>query len=536
MRKLPVGIQNFSKIIEGYYLYIDKTEFIYNLINGASYYFLSRPRRFGKSLLLDTISEVFSGKKELFRGLWIYDSGYSFEKHPVIRLDMSNIANKTPEVLEESILNELTTRIEDEGLLESKKNPADMFKYLIQSLYKKYNKRVVVLIDEYDKPILDHIANVETAEANRQVIRDFYGILKSMDPYLEFTFLTGVSKFAKTSVFSELNNLKDITLSEEYANICGIAVEDLDKYFAEHINSLKTLKRFKDCSSINDEILAWYDGYSWDGVNRVINPFSLLSFFSQKRFSAFWYASGTPKFLIDLIKKNPAEYSNLKTPVMTEYMLDSADFNKLEATPLLFQSGYLTIKAVETSFDGDSYILDMPNFEVRRAFNQNIIASFTDSGHTAAENTRLDMAKAFQDGDLQKILEPLRSLFASIPYELHIDREAYYHSIFYAIMNVHGFDIDAEASVSKGRIDAVLEHGGNVYVMEFKYVKCPQNASDEKKKALFDKALNEGMGQIKARGYYKKYVGGGKNIHLAALAFLGRDDIEMKTELLQGAP
>ena len=326
--------------------------------------------------------------------------------------------------------------------------------------------------------------------------------------------------------------MEDITLTEEYASICGIAVEELVKYFDEHINSLRTLKRFRDCSSISDEILAWYDGYSWDGENRVINPFSLLSFFSQKRFSAFWYASGTPKFLIDLIKKNPVEYSNLKTPIMTEYMLDSADFNKLEATPLLFQSGYLTIKEVVTSTKGDSYILDMPNFEVRNAFNQNIIAAFTDSGHTLAENVRLDMAKAFQDGDLHKILDSLRSLFASIPYELHIDKEAYYHSIFYAIMNVHGFDVDAESSVSKGRIDAALKFGNSVYVMEFKYVKCPPKVGDEKKKALVDKALCEGMEQIKARGYYKKYVSSGKTIYLAAFAFLGKDDVEMKTEIL----
>ena len=221
MKKLPLGIQNIREILEDGYVYVDKTKYVYELINGMKCYFLSRPRRFGKSLLLDTIAEVFSGDKELFKGLWIYDSDYSFPKHPVIRLDMSNIANDNPDVLKVSLSIALKERIREEGLTVPGEQPSDIFQYLIKGLYSKYNRKVVVLIDEYDKPILDHILDVETAEANRMVIKGFYGVLKSMDPFLRLTFITGVSKFTKTSIFSEMNNLLDITLMKKYANICS---------------------------------------------------------------------------------------------------------------------------------------------------------------------------------------------------------------------------------------------------------------------------------------------------------------------------
>ena len=369
MKKLPLGLQNFRKIIEGDYVYVDKTHYVYDIINNESYYFLSRPRRFGKSLFLDTVSEAFSGDKEVFKGLYIYNTDYTFDKHPVIRLDMCKIANKTPELLERSLAEELQKRILSEGFSIASKIPSGIFIGLIEALYEKYQQRVVVLIDEYDKPILDHLTNIETAEANRQVLRGFYGILKSMDPYLRLTFITGVSKFTKTSIFSELNNLLDITLTEEYANICGIAVADLSKYFSEHIDNLATLNNFKNYKNLHNEILSWYDGYSWDGCTRVINPFSLLTFFIQKRFASFWYASGTPKFIIDLIKKDPEVYINLKGMAMTELMLDFADFSALEVEPLLFQSGYLTVKEIIFKPGAADYVLGLPNFEVNEAIN-----------------------------------------------------------------------------------------------------------------------------------------------------------------------
>jgi len=384
MKPLPIGIQNLKEIIDGGYIYVDKTQYVYELLNDAKYYFLSRPRRFGKSLLLDTISEVCKGNKELFKGLWIYDSDYGFEKHRVLRLDMSNIPNETPETLKNSLSNELRNRVDAENLCISNGHPADAFKRLIESLYVKYGQRVVVLIDEYDKPILDHLAELDVAEANREVLRGFYGVLKSMDPFLRLTFITGVTKFTKTAIFSGLNNLLDITLLDDYANICGITTDDLKKYFGDHMDDLTNRKGFENVESVFNEILNWYDGYSWDGESKVINPFSLLNFFRQRRFAGFWYASGTPGFLVDMIKKDPSLYvkHNIK---ITEFMLDAADFNKLSPDSLMFQSGYLTIDKIDYARRPPVYELVAPNLEVREAFNLHIISGFTESGDTKAQ-------------------------------------------------------------------------------------------------------------------------------------------------------
>jgi len=534
MKRLPVGLQSFRKIVEGDYLYVDKTQYIYNLINGASYYFLSRPRRFGKSLLLDTIGEVFSGEKELFSGLWIHGSDYAFPKHPVIRLDMSQMSTKSPEILEENIILTLRGRIQDEGFDIDEKIPAYMFRRLIELLHKKYGQGVVVLIDEYDKPILDHIGNTEMAEGNRQVLRGLYGILKSMDPYLRFTFITGVTKFTKTSIFSGLNNLLDITMTKKYANICGIPAESIEDHFGEHIKKLAENKNFRHYDSICDEILAWYDGYSWDGESRLLNPFSLLNFFEQERFSGFWYASGTPGFLPEMIKKRPESYTNLKDFEITEQMLDSADIDRLTLEPLLFQTGYLTVKSIPPPLGMPSYILDIPNFEVREAFNLNVLSALTENDDVKTGQMRLRISRALAAGDLSKMLEILRAFFASIPYELHIDLEAYYHSIFYTFMSALGFDMEVEVSVSKGRVDAVLELDDKVYVMEFKYKNCKADAGEEEKQGLFSEALDEGMKQIKDRGYSAKYKGSGKEIYHAAFAFLGRGEIELRMEKPNG--
>ncbi|MCL2247751.1 MAG: ATP-binding protein [Oscillospiraceae bacterium] len=530
MKKLPLGVQNFRKIVEGDYVYVDKTNYVYDIINKASYYFLSRPRRFGKSLLLDTIAEAFSGDKELFKGLYIYDTDYSFERHPVIRLDMSNIVNRTSDTLESALREALLKQINSEGFDISSSLSSDLFKNLIMELHEKYGKRVVVLIDEYDKPMLDQLNNIEVAEANRDVLRDFYGILKSMDPHLQLTFLTGVTKFTKTSVFSGLNNLLDITLMEDYANVCGIEVDALDCYFSEHIDDLASQKNFKCSSSLRDEILAWYDGYSWDGETKLINPFSLLSLFMKKRIYSFWYASGTPSFLIKLLKDKPSSYMDLDDLDMSESALDSVDIRKMSAAPLLFQAGYLTVESVNYDPPPAYYKLRMPNLEVKEAFNLNIISEFTESDYAFTESSYRKLKQLLQSGNLEGILSILKSLFASIPHQLHVNREAYYHSIFYAIMTILGFDIEAEISVSGGRIDATLELADNVYVMEFKYLDCPVDVSADVKRNAIDKALDAGMAQIVGKGYANKFKNSNKTVRRAVLVFTGRDEIEMRVE------
>lgn len=530
MKRLPLGIQNFREIKEGNYVYADKTEYIYNLIYQAKYNFLSRPRRFGKSLLLDTIHQVFRGDKELFKGLWIYESDYEFKAHPVVRIDMSKISSKTPDVLEENLLYHISNYMAKEGFEIKTNIPSALFATLIELLYEKYQERVVVLIDEYDKPILDHLTDIDIAEANRMVIKGFYGILKSMDPYLEFTMITGVSKFTKTSVFSELNNLLDLTLTADYANICGITIEEFESCFKEHMEQLSQNKNMTGITNLRDEIIKWYDGYSWDGETRVINPFSLLSFFTQKRFSGFWFASGTPKFLMDLLKEKPQSYLNVQNLELSEWVLDSVDIRNLQAGALLFQTGYLTIKEKRYYGVSESYLLGMPNQEVKEAFNLNILSEFTEAGQENVQSSYRAIKEALEDGDLERMTGVLRGLFASIPYFLHINMEAYYHSIFYAIMNLFGFEFDAEVLVSGGRVDGILELEDKVYVFEFKYKKCDEGETEAKKELLFQSALDEGMKQIKEKGYDKKYSGSGKCVYLVAMAFLGRDQIEMRVE------
>ena len=527
MKRIPVGIQTFRKIIEGDYVYVDKTQHIYNLVTGAKYYFLSRPRRFGKSLLLDTIGEVFRGERELFKGLWIYESDYDFVKHPVIRVDMSSLSTTNSAIFEYSLSEEIRTQANREGFRTLEGDSALLFKQLIGDLYNKYNQHVVVLIDEYDKPILDHIDDIDAAEENRKVLRSFYGILKSMDPMLRFTFFTGVSRFTKTSVFSELNNLTDISMVEKYADICGIPADSLEEHFGEHIANLHNYDAFKHYGDIAKEILAWYDGYTWDGKKRLLNPFSILSLFATNKIGAFWYSSGSTKILIDLIKMKPESLLSLKNLEMSDRALETFDINRMELEPLLFQTGYLTVKDVIYQIGPSVYRLDIPNLEVREALNLQVLAELTQSGITLADSSHRKIGDALRTGDLQKMLELLRGLFAAIPYELHVKVEAYYHSIFYAVMTLLGFDMDAEVSTSRGRIDAVLELEDKVYVMEFKYADCPIDASAEFKRQLFDDTLAKAIEQIDQMGYADRYQGSGKTIIKAALAFLGRDEIEM---------
>jgi len=390
----------------------------------------------------------------------------------------------------------------------------------------------VVLVDEYDKPILDQIGDPGKASANREVLRGFYGILKSMDPFLQFTMFTGVSKFGKTSIFSGLDNLHDITLTEEYSNICGIGIEELSTFFGEHIKDASKAKALKDISDLGNEILAWCDGYSWDGETRVINPFSPLSFFKQKRFSSFWFASGSPKFLIDLIEDRLASYLDMENIEISEWSLDVVRLENIPIASLMFQTGYLTIGQVRYDLAEPTYLLRIPNYEVQIAFNMHMLAMLTKSGEEAANKSQIGLQRAFESGDLDKALAVLKSLFASIPYQIHIGQEAYCHSIFYAVLKITGFDIQADVSTARGRVDAILDMEEYVYIIELKYEDCPAGASGETKQKLDSKVLAEGIAKIKKKGYHTKYTGSGKKIILASFAFLGRDNIDMAYEEL----
>jgi hypothetical protein len=537
MKKLPFGIQTFREIREEGYLYADKTRYIHSMITGGKTYFLSRPRRFGKSLLADTIREVFLGSRELFDGLWIASSGYDFKPRPVIRIDMSAIANRTPELLSASLIEYLGFLAEAEGVSADSATPGAAFRRLIAALRKKHGERVAVLIDEYDKPLIDRLTTPEIAAANREVMREFYGVLKAQDSDLSFIFLTGVSKFAHASVFSQLNNLRDLTLTREYAGVCGFTVEEFDSLFAEHMAAIPADTRppHGGAAELRESIFRWYDGYTWDGVTHVFNPFSLLGFFIEKTFYPFWFLSGEPKFLMDIIRMDPTQYAMPRDMTFAVSSLTAGDVENIELVPLLFQTGYLTVERVRTGSETlPMYTLRSPNIEVESAFNERVAATLTKANTATAATARVNIMDGFRRGDAERIELVLRGLFASIPYELHIPREAYYHSVFYALMLQYGALFLSEVSVADGRIDGVLELDGAdgagrlVYIIEMKYVKSPKDAGDEDKARLLDAAVEDALRQIDDRGYADAYTDSGKTVRKLGIAVTARRDVRAR--------
>lgn len=506
MKRLPLGIQTFRKIIEDDYLYIDKTEDIYNLIQAGEVYFLSRPRRFGKSLLVSTLKEIFAGNRELFKGLYIYDK-IKWQQHPVIHIDFSNITyNKSIEIFEDSFANYLD-KIAAQYSAEIKPGALkDKFYELIEKL-SKINK-VVVLVDEYDKPIIDFMREPEKAKANREVLRNFFGVLKGADSFLRFVFLTGVSKFSKVSIFSGLNNLKDITLSPQFATILGITDQELQMQFKTHLETLAAVEH----SSTNElltKISHWYNGYSWDGCSQVYNPTSLLNLFFDNKFSNYWFATGTPTFLVNMIKDRQLDISGINHKKVGDHLFDSFDIDNLEIYCLLFQTGYLTIAHIEKKHGILQYELDFPNFEVKESLLNYLLAAFTGKETAEIQPIYLELLDCLEEKELDRFLLILTSLFAKIPYTLHIKHESYYHSLCYMILALMGAKIDLEILSDKGRVDGVLTLDKQIYVIEFKMG-----------------AAREALQQIKERKYYRQFWGSGKEVLLLGVGGFAEKELE----------
>ena len=367
-KKLPIGIQTIEKIIDENYLYIDKTKYFYKLITEGGYYFISRPRRFGKSLTLSTLKAIFKGKKELFKDKWIYDK-IEFDKYPVIHIDFNKINHgKNMKTFENSLKEMLLTHAKEYKVSIKDSTPKDMFVELVTNL-SEINK-VVLLVDEYDKPIIDYITNEEKANENKDFISSFYEAIKGLDEYLKFVILTGVTK---APIFSKLNNLRDISMSREYAGMFGITEEELYSYFDEYlIDTAKFLKMTEEELKIN--LKKWYNGYSWDASVKVYNPFSILSFFKEMKFSNYWFETGTPSFLIDQMKKKNYELSNIKKIEVENYIFRSYDIGRIDIISLLFQTGYLTITKSEVIRDNRTiYTLSFPNLEVEKSLVNHIL-------------------------------------------------------------------------------------------------------------------------------------------------------------------
>lgn len=456
-KKYPIGIQSFSEIRNNNYHYVDKTERIHELVSTGKFYFLSRPRRFGKSLLLNTIEELFRGKKQLFDGLWISDKWDWTQKHPIIHISFSDIGVNTLGLIEAitKVLSEIATEL---AITLSATSYDQQFKELIQKA--AVNGNVVVLIDEYDKPIIDFLDDVEKAEWHLQIMKNFYSIIKGADAYIRFFILAGVSRFSKVSIFSDLNNLNDITLSTRFGTLAGITQEELENNFATDISTLKVTN-----PKILDEIKLWYNGYSWDNITKVYNPFSVLNFMAEPVFRNYWFATGSPGFLIKKIRL-AGEY-NFENIQMNERVLGNFDIENTIPAPLLFQTGYLTIKSYNKVTR--TYTLDYPNQEVRDSLLDNLLSAYRGVFPADSASETGELLLAINQGDVAAIIRALNAVISSMSYNHWCaDTESIFRIITYLTFKKIGVDIYTEVHNHKGRCDVLIKTDKFIYVMELK--------------------------------------------------------------------
>lgn len=521
-KKLPIGLQSFQDFDAFDSIYVDKTSYIYQLINsGGKTFFLSRPRRFGKSLFLSTIQAVFEGRKELFKGLYIEDK-IDWDHHAVLMLDMSGLDTFSAHSMKVSLLAKLQNIALKLDLKIDLEEPISFLSRLIFQLFEKTGKYIVVLVDEYDKPILDVIEKPELAEEIREFLQSFYVVLKSSSDIIRFLMLTGVTKVSQASIFSGLNNLYDLTLDPEFAGVCGYTQQELEGNFSGYIDQIsKTSVCFRE--EVLKQIKHWYNGYSWDGINFVYNPFSVLLLFKSGHFDAHWFTTGSSKGLLNLMRK-----ADDFSPIVEEYIYVNRDFaNKqalenLDVVPLFFQAGYLTIKAYHA--DKKKFELQIPNEEVRVALSESIMVDYSGKPNSRVNVLGEAIREAFSAGKTALAIENLDVLLADISYNTYEPNknESHYHALFQLVMNMTGIDHRAERANNLGRADGILRFSDRIYVVEIKYATSLEG---------FPVALNKAMDQIKKNGYDKPYLNQGKKVHLLALAFT-KGSIAFKEEVI----
>ena len=497
-KKLPIGIQTFEKIINGNFVYVDKTDFTLKLIEGSGYFFLSRPRRFGKSLFLDTLTEVFMGNRDLFKGLYIYDK-YDFKKYPVIKISFGSGDFTDEETIWKKINYVLKNNEEDLNLKCKSQDYEGCFAELIKGACAKYNQKVVILIDEYDKPILDNITNQKMALKARHILKNFYAVIKDSDRYIRFVFITGVSKFSKMNLFSGLNNLEDITINQDYAEICGYTHEDLKTLFREHLKGANM-----------DMVKRWYNGYYYFG-QKVYNPFDILLFISNgMEFRNYWWNTGNPSFLIEKLKEENYYIPDIEQTIISEEALNAFDVEYIDLLALLWQTGYLTFeKKYHDIHKRVSYKLKIPNLEVQFSLNELFIDYLTNQRH---EKLRFEnkLFNALKENNFSEFVEVLKTIFASIPYHNYAKNiiagyEGYYSSVVFVYLSALGYEVIPEDTTSRGRIDLTLKLDDKIVIIEFKV------DTDESP-----------IKQIKEKKYYEKYLGENKAIYLVGINFDSR--------------
>lgn len=475
--KYPIGIQSFSKIREDNFTYVDKTEIIYNLVNTGQYYFLSRPRRFGKSLLLSTIKAYFEGRQDLFKGLAIEHLEKEWKKYPVILLSLAGY-NPSESDLKEILDLRLSQLEEDFGIKNTTSNPGGRFGNIIRGLYKKTGQQVVILVDEYDAPLVAHLDDDDNREAMRNLLKSVYSNLKDMDEYIKFGMLTGVSRFSKMTIFSGLNNLKDISLDDRFSEICGITESELETNFHEGIENLANELEIHYDSAIK-ELKANYDGYHFTAKSPdIYNPFSLLGALDASKIDEYWFRSGTPTFLVNVLRNQKEPFAKLFTEKVGEIAISDIDSYRTNPLALLFQTGYLTIKEYDKK--RKRYTLGIPNREVESGLFTVLLADNANSAKYKIEQWAFDIREAFENGKPEEALKLIKSFFAGIPANITQNKsEIYFENNLYMLLSMIGCDVRAEHWTSYGRIDLLLKTEDNIYVMELKLDSTPEAALNQ---------------------------------------------------------
>ena len=503
-RRLPIGIQSFRRLRETDSYYVDKTPLIRDLVERGDYYFLSRPRRFGKSLLLDTLRELFAGNEPMFRGLDIHGHWNWDDARPIVPLSFDGQYAAQGD-LENSIRTQLRIIERDAGLAPVSPSVAgpEHLQELLDRLHRATGKRAVVLVDEYDKPILDALKKPEVARANREFLRGFYGIIKGSARHIRFVFVTGISMFSKVSLFSGLNNLWDISLDPRYATLCGYTDEDLDRVFASELHGLD-----------RDEIRRWYNGYHWRGGEKVYNPFDILLLFASREFRSHWYTTGSPSFLFRVMMNRQVSTLEMEERVTDADLVSTFDVDDIRLDALLFQTGYLTIAAEERVGPQTLFTLDYPNLEVRYSLNNSLLQHVSGRGAAVSSDGRA-LCRVLAENDFDGFAARLRSFFAGVPYQWQsrpelARYEAWYAGMLYACFQTIGMEVRVEDASHRGRADMVLLHREQVFVLEFKMAEDGEDG---------DAAMARAMAQIRERGYAEKYRARGEPIHLVGVEF-----------------
>ena len=502
LKNLPIGIQDFEGLRKDGYLYLDKTDLLYRLVSAGKYYFLSRPRRFGKSLLISTLKAYFQGKKELFKGLAIEQLESEWTEYPVFHLDLNTAKYTDKDVLRKKLASSLLEWESQYGKTDDNDDLGHRFECVIRCAYEQTGHRVVILVDEYDKPMLQAIGNEDLMNEYRATLKGFYGALKSMDGCIRFAMLTGVTKFSKVSVFSDLNNLKDITMDKRYYSICGLTEDELANELRPYVDRLSEAKNMS-VEKAYAELKRFYDGYHFTyDTPGMYNPFSVLNALDSCEIGSYWFETGTPSYLVQLLKEHDYNLEQMANDEMDADVLNSIDVTSNNPIPVIFQSGYLTIKGYDSEFG--IYKLGFPNEEVKEGFLRYLMPNYTTVMEGKAGFQIRNFVKEVRTGQVDAFMERLKSFFSNTPFD-HVDRmlENHYQNVLFILCELCGLYTRAEYHTSQGRIDMTIETSDYVYVFEFKYEKTAEDA----------------LQQIKEKNYAQPFRSSGKHIFCIGVNF-----------------